>query len=113
MAKRFVLEGARVDVLELSPSHGEATVQDIQRSGGDAVFVETDVSREQDVKAIVAQATHRYGGVDILYHNAAVLYNKKETRAHELSAEVWDRTLSVNLRGAWFSSKYSIPAMLN
>jgi NAD(P)-dependent dehydrogenase (short-subunit alcohol dehydrogenase family) len=66
---------ARVVVVEISASDGEATVQDIQWSGGDSILVEADVSQEQDVKAMVAQATHRYGGVDILYHNAAVLCN--------------------------------------
>jgi NAD(P)-dependent dehydrogenase (short-subunit alcohol dehydrogenase family) len=113
VAKRFALEGACVVVAEISAVGGQATVQDIRRSGGDSVFVQTDISREEEVKAMLAAAIQQYGGVDVLYHNAAILHNKGEARAHELTVEVWDHTLSVNLRGAWLCSKYSIPFMLN
>jgi NAD(P)-dependent dehydrogenase (short-subunit alcohol dehydrogenase family) len=52
---------------------------------------------------MVNTAIKQYGELDILHNNAAVLFhkNKKEARAHGLSNEVWDRTISVNLRGYW------------
>jgi NAD(P)-dependent dehydrogenase (short-subunit alcohol dehydrogenase family) len=50
--------------------------------------------------------------IDILCNNAAVLLFKEETRAHELTNETWDHTMSVNLRGYWLTSKYAIPSML-
>ena len=54
----------------------------------------------------------RYGRIDILVNNAAVLMYGKDTRLHELCTEVWERTLAVNLRGHWLCSKYVIPIML-
>ncbi len=113
VARRFALEGARVVVAEIKLRDGETTVEDIQRKGGDAIFIPTDVSVEADVEAMVDAAVKQYGGIDILYNNAAVLFHKKEARAHELSAEVWDRTISVNLRGLWLCSKYGIPSLLS
>jgi NAD(P)-dependent dehydrogenase (short-subunit alcohol dehydrogenase family) len=57
-------------------------------------------------------ALQRYGKIDILCNNAAVLLIHEEARAHELTNETWDRTMAVNLRGYWLCSKYVIPAML-
>jgi len=112
VAKRYAAEGAQVVVSEINPVDGEATVEDIRREGGDAIFVRTDVSKEAEVETMVNTAIKQYGELDILHNNAAVLFHKKEARAHELSNEVWDRTISVNLRGYWLCSKYALPSII-
>jgi NAD(P)-dependent dehydrogenase (short-subunit alcohol dehydrogenase family) len=112
VAVRFAREGAQVVVAEINASSGEATVEAIRRSEGEAIFVRTDVSEEKEVKSMVAAAVKRYGRVDILYNNAAVELHGQDARAHELSAEVWDRTHAINLRSVWLCSKYAIPPML-
>lgn len=112
VAKRFAIEGARVVVAEINGHDGDATVEAIRRKGGDAISIKTDVSVETEVKAMVEAAVKQYGGIDILYNNAAVLFHKNEARAHELTAEVWDRTINVNLRGNWLCCKYGIPPLL-
>jgi NAD(P)-dependent dehydrogenase (short-subunit alcohol dehydrogenase family) len=112
IAERFASEGAAVVVAEVNAAGGEATIQTIRTAGGEAMFVPTDVSDEAQVKQMVGKALDRYGRIDVLCNNAAVLFFEEETRAHELSNETWDRTLSVNLRGYWLTSKYVIPAML-
>jgi NAD(P)-dependent dehydrogenase (short-subunit alcohol dehydrogenase family) len=112
IALRFAREGARVVVAEIDSHKGQSTVEAIQRSEGTAIFVPTDVSGESDVKAMVASAAKRFGRIDVLVNNAAVLFHKRDARAHELTSEVWDRTHSTNLRGVWLCSKYVIPLML-
>jgi NAD(P)-dependent dehydrogenase (short-subunit alcohol dehydrogenase family) len=112
VALRFAREGAGVVVAEIDSRNGQATVEAIQRSEGTALFAQADVSDENDVKATVAAAANRFGRIDILFNNAAVLLHGRDTRAHELSSEVWDRTMAVNLRGYWLCSKYVIPHML-
>ena len=112
-AERFAQEGARVVVAEINSADGEATVAAIRRSGGEAIFVHTDVSQPADVEAMVGAAVERYGGVDVLYNNAAVQLHGQDARAHELSLEIWDRTQAINLRGVWLCSKYTIPVMLD
>jgi NAD(P)-dependent dehydrogenase (short-subunit alcohol dehydrogenase family) len=76
------------------------------------MFVPTDVSSEEQVKKMVETALQRFGRIDILVNNAAILITQGETRAHELTNEVWDRTINTNLRGYWLCVKYAIPSML-
>jgi NAD(P)-dependent dehydrogenase (short-subunit alcohol dehydrogenase family) len=113
IAQRFGQEGAAVVLAERNASSGNSAAECIRRGGGEAVFIETDVSDESQVKSMVQGALHRYGKIDILCNNAAVLLYHEEARAHELTNETWDRTMAVNLRGYWLCSKYVIPAMLD
>jgi NAD(P)-dependent dehydrogenase (short-subunit alcohol dehydrogenase family) len=112
IAMRFAHEGARVVVAEIAAGRGQSAVEAIQKLGGEAVFVQTDVSSEPQVKALVATTLDRFGRIDILVNNAAVLLSHGKIRAHELSNEEWDNTLNVNLRGYWLCSKYTIPSMM-
>jgi NAD(P)-dependent dehydrogenase (short-subunit alcohol dehydrogenase family) len=108
IAERFGAEGASVVIAEIDAASGESAAQAIPGS----MFVQTDVSDEAQVKAMTGKALDRYGRIDILCNNAAVLLVNQEARAHELSNEAWDRTMAVNLRGYWLCSKYVMPAML-
>ena len=112
IAVRYAKEGAKVVVAEIEPARGEKVVNAIRQLGGDALFVQTDVASEQQIQALVETAMARFGQIDVLVNNAAVLLAQKESRAHELTNEVWDRTMNVNLRGYWLCSKYVIPSML-
>ncbi len=112
IAQRYAREGARVTIAEIDPIAGKATEDAICKTGGQAMFVETDMGSEDQIKAVVEVTLTRYGRIDILVNNAAVLIAKKEARAHELTNDTWDRTMAVNLRGYWLCSKYVIPSML-
>lgn len=112
IAERFGREGAAVVIAEIDAANGDSAVRSIRDPGGDALFVQTDVSNEGQVKSMVHKTLDRYGRIDVLCNNAAVLLFREETRAHELTNETWDRTMAVNLRGYWLCSKYVIPVML-
>jgi len=112
IAERFAREGAAVVIAEIDRASGESAVQAIRSAGGEAVFIPTDVSDETQVKAVVEKALDRYNKIDILCNNAAVLFFREEAPAHELTNDTWDRTMAVNLRGYWLTSKYVIPTML-
>jgi len=113
IAWRYAQEGARVVVAEVTPERGRSSVNAIEKAGGEAVFVPTDVSREEQVQEMVETTLRRFGRIDILVNNAAILITHGETRAHELSNEVWNRTINTNLRGYWLCAKYAIPSMLS
>jgi meso-butanediol dehydrogenase/(S,S)-butanediol dehydrogenase/diacetyl reductase len=112
IAARYAREGARVVLAEIDPDTGKAAEKAIRESGGEALFVRTDVACEDQVHALVEATIARLGRADILVNNAGILLSQKEGRAHELSNEAWDRTMTVNLRGPWWCSKYVIPSML-
>jgi NAD(P)-dependent dehydrogenase (short-subunit alcohol dehydrogenase family) len=112
VALRYAAEGARVVVAEIDPQTGRATADEILAAQGEAMFVQTDVAEENEVRAMVEATLGKYGRIDILVNNAAVLMYGQDTRLHELSTEVWERTLAVNLRGHWLCAKYVIRRML-
>jgi NAD(P)-dependent dehydrogenase (short-subunit alcohol dehydrogenase family) len=112
VAELYAREGARVVVAEICPSNGDQVAGSIQSSGREATFVQADVARVEDVRKVVKTAVERYGGLDILVNNAAIQMHGCDARAHELSEEVWDRTMSINLRAVWLCSKHAIPEML-
>ena len=112
IAERFGQEGARVVIAEVDAAAGESAARSIREAGGEALFVRTDVSDEAQVQAMVHAALNQYARIDVLCNNAAILMFEGEMPAHELSNEVWDRTMAVNLRGYWLCSKYAIPPML-
>jgi len=112
IALRYSSEGATVVIAEINADTGQATADAISARKGEGAFVRTDVAKEADVRSMVETTLALYGQVDILVNNAAILLAGKDTRLHELSNEVWDSTLAVNLRGHFLCAKYVLPVML-
>jgi NAD(P)-dependent dehydrogenase (short-subunit alcohol dehydrogenase family) len=77
--------------------------------GGQAI--ETDVSREEDCRAMVAFAVETFGRLDIAVNNAGI-GNKDRSRVADLPASSWRKVLDTNLDGVFFSVKAEIPAMI-
>jgi NAD(P)-dependent dehydrogenase (short-subunit alcohol dehydrogenase family) len=81
----------------------------IRQQGGEAIFVPTDVSKEEEVRSLVAQAMVKYKRIDILFNNAGIELQKTvvETTGEELS-----KVLDTNLKGVFYGCKYAIPYMI-
>jgi NAD(P)-dependent dehydrogenase (short-subunit alcohol dehydrogenase family) len=112
VANRYAREGAAVVVADTNASGGEAVVEQIRQDGGRGIFVRTDVGEERDVTTLVQSAWAQFGRIDVLYNNAAVLFHDRDARAHELSLELWEQVMRVNLQGPFLCSKHVIPFML-
>lgn len=107
--ERFAAEGANVVVVNRSEKSGNETVAAIEAAGsGEAIFVSTDVSSPEQVERAVQTAIVKWGKIDILVNNAAMMTFKPLV---ELSVEEWDNVLAVNLRGAFLCVKYAMPHM--
>jgi NAD(P)-dependent dehydrogenase (short-subunit alcohol dehydrogenase family) len=108
-AVRLAHEGAAVLVADIIDEDGSTeTVRRIEADGGRAAFVLADVAVEADVRAMIAFAEQRFGGLDILVNNAGGApepYFPAAEPAH------WGRTLDVNLRGTMLGIQFGIPAM--
>jgi NAD(P)-dependent dehydrogenase (short-subunit alcohol dehydrogenase family) len=107
-ALRLGHEGAAVGVADVHEAGGEETVRGIEASGGKAVFVRTDVSREADVRAMVDLARVTFGGLDILVNNAGIVSTPPFPDAE---VDAWMRVLDVNLRGPMLGIHYAIQVM--
>ncbi|MCJ7797770.1 MAG: SDR family oxidoreductase, partial [Thermoleophilia bacterium] len=92
-------------------SHGgQETEQLVRDSGGETTFVRTDVSKVEDVQAMVAAAVSTYGGLHAIYNNAAIV--KGYGGPVEAEVDDWDATMAVNVRGTYLCCKYAIPAIV-
>jgi 3-oxoacyl-[acyl-carrier protein] reductase len=110
IAERFAAEGARVVVNYVTGSKNAGKVVDgITANGGDAIAVQADVSRSAEVEALIAATLDRFGRIDILVNNAGVMVTKGVL---ETSEDDWDRTIDINLKGAYLCSKAVAPVMI-
>jgi NAD(P)-dependent dehydrogenase (short-subunit alcohol dehydrogenase family) len=108
IARRLAAEGASVIISGRRSAEGQAVAESIRRTGADAVFAQADVAQEADCAALIAEADARWGRLDILVNNAALL--PPETPDGP-DADLWDQVFDVNARGAWLCCRAAIPIM--
>ncbi|HKC63629.1 MAG TPA: SDR family oxidoreductase [Pyrinomonadaceae bacterium] len=106
--ERFAAEGGRVVVVDLNEEHGNETVKAITSKGGQSIFAKADVSNSADVQAALKAAVDKWGKINIIVNDAAMMTFKPIV---ELSDEDWDRVLAVNLRSVFLFCKYGVPHM--
>ena len=106
----FAAQGARVVVAARRVEEGDATVAEIRRKGGEAIFVQTDVVQAADAEAVVRKTVAAYGRLDCAFNNAGV---SGGALLHEVTEADWDRMIDVNLKGVWLGMKYQIIQMLS
>lgn len=107
-AIKMAAEGGKVIVVDYTEDKCRATVQEIINAGGQAFFSKTDVSDEAQVKASINATIEKWGRIDVVVNDAAVMTFTKLT---DLSVEDWDRVMNVNLRSVFLYTKHSIPYM--
>ncbi len=111
IALAFAREGAKVIVAARRIAESEGTVDAIRKSGGEAIFVKADVSKTDEVRAMVEACVSQYGKLDYAINNAGIL-GSVFTLTAEYEEDVWDNVMDTNLKGVWLCMKYQIPQML-
>ncbi|MCD7033607.1 SDR family oxidoreductase [Metabacillus sp. GX 13764] len=109
-AERFAEEGAAVLCADIKLEELNETVNSIAEKNGRAKAYEVDVSNENSVKNFADKVKEEYGTVSILFNNAGT--DQEGGKLHEYPVELFDRLISVDLRGTFLMSKYIIPLML-
>jgi len=105
----FAEEGAKVVVADVESGSGRETVEEISKNGGTAVQAVVDVSRADEVRALIKICMINFGKLDVLFNNAGIeglggsLWKMKEDN--------WDRVIDVNLKSVFLGCKYAIPQM--
>jgi NAD(P)-dependent dehydrogenase (short-subunit alcohol dehydrogenase family) len=110
-SRLFAQEGAKIVAVDVNEKAGQDTVGEITSKGGKAIFVKTDVSKEADCQKMVATAVKEFGGLDVLYNNAGI-FPPDDGSVIDDSEAIWDKVLSINLKGVAFCCKYGIPEMI-
>src|SRR5262249_10818211 len=105
----FAGEGARVVVADLDDNAAKETVRLVPAPGGHAIALGGDVARESDVARMIEEGVRRFGGLQVLYNNAGVLWKDRDRSVLETDEGWWDRVMAVNLKSVFWVTKYGIP----
>jgi NAD(P)-dependent dehydrogenase (short-subunit alcohol dehydrogenase family) len=108
-------EGAAVVIADLDAGRASTVAAEIITAGGRALAQPADVSVEEDVIAMLDAAVSGFGALHVLHNNAAITdpaHQSRDGNVVELDAEVWDRTMAVDLRGAMLGCKHAVPRMI-
>ena len=107
----FAREGAQVVIAELKAELGNASEEAVRAAGGDALFIQTDVTKEESVRESIRRAVLHYGGLHILY-NCAGGSIPEDALLTEVDMRVWDHTISFDLLGMFHCSRHGIPELI-
>ena len=108
----FTQEGAKVVIAELKPELGQAAEKMVRDAGGDATFIQTDVTKEDSVKNAIQETVEKYGKLNIL-HNCAGGSIVEDTRVTDVDmSRVWNHTQSLDLLGTFLCCRHGIPEMI-
>jgi NAD(P)-dependent dehydrogenase (short-subunit alcohol dehydrogenase family) len=105
----FAARGAAVALGDVDAEAGEAVAAGLREAGHEALFVRCDVSRDDEVAALVAATLDMFGRLDQAFNNAGT--EGTSAAITDLTDEQWSRTIAVNLTGVWRCMRHEIPAM--
>jgi len=108
ISRVFAREGAAVTVAEIDPAIGNRAAAEIRGDGGRAMFVQTDISKDDEIRAAIDRTVEEFGGIDILVNNAGVGIAKT---VEQSAVEEWERLIGINVRSVFLTIKYVIPHM--
>jgi NAD(P)-dependent dehydrogenase (short-subunit alcohol dehydrogenase family) len=111
-ARLFASEGSAVVLLDIASEQGEPIAESIRAAGGKAAFVRTDVTSEESVKQAMATAVSQFGKLDVLL-NVAGGSSASDAPVHEVDMALWDKTISLDLKGTFLCCRHAIPAMID
>ncbi|MCD2138546.1 SDR family NAD(P)-dependent oxidoreductase [Salinicoccus halitifaciens] len=107
-AELFAEEGAKLVLVDLDESKGQEVVSELEGKGYEAVFVQADVTSEEDAKNVFAKTIEKFGRVDVLFNNAGIGASKP---THEVTYEEYRKTVNVDLDGVFLFAQNAIKQM--
>jgi NAD(P)-dependent dehydrogenase (short-subunit alcohol dehydrogenase family) len=111
-ALTFAREGAKLVIADMNADGGYQTVHMITEKGGEATYVQVDVTSASAVEAMISKTVETYGRLDFAHNNAGIWGGFRALTA-EYPEDRWHQVIAVNLTGVWLCMKYEIPQMLS
>ena len=108
IAKRFVEAGANVVIADVAEEAGTQKAAELAEQGKNVVFVKTDVSSEESVKALMDAVVEKFGGIDVFVNNAGIFPG---ALVEGMDLAFWEKTQAVNLRGVFLCSREALRVM--
>ncbi len=110
-ALAFSREGAKIAIAEINVESGNAAESDVRKAGGDALFIETDVTQDSSVKQAIDATVAKFGRLDVLMNCAGGTLSD-DVPVHEMDLGVWQRTIALNLLHPFLCCRYGIPHLI-
>jgi NAD(P)-dependent dehydrogenase (short-subunit alcohol dehydrogenase family) len=111
IGEAFLAEGARIVINGRDPEKGARALKEIN-AGERGHFIRGDVTVREDIDAVVGGAVEHFGRIDILVNNAALFAPLQEQKVTEIDVGLWDRVMSINIRGVFLMTKHVAPHMI-
>lgn len=110
-ALEFIKEGAKVAIVDINAEVGKRAEQEIKDAGGEVIFIQTDVTQEAAVKQAIDATVEKFGKLDVLVNCAggSVL---EDVPVHEMSLDIWHKTIMLNLLHPFLVCKHGIPHLI-
>lgn len=109
-AQLFAAMGGKVAIFDIQDELGEKEALAIRDAGGDAIYVNCDVTSPESCETAINKVVDKFGKINVLFNNAGVAVRKN---AVDLSIKEWDLAMNVTLRGIYLVSHYAIPHMVD
>lgn len=106
----FGQAGASVNIADLDVDGAKQVSEQINTSGGKAIFTECDASKAQQCKQVVERSVSTFGGLDVLFNNVGII---RRASVLDTTEDEWDKVMAVNVKSVFLMSKFAIPHMLN
>ncbi|MFC7394994.1 SDR family oxidoreductase [Scopulibacillus cellulosilyticus] len=110
IAMLFSKEGSKIAITDINKDNGQSVVDEIKNSGGEAIFIQHDVTKEDEWKKAIDIVQKQFGKLDVLVNNAGI---GLAANVEECTYEQWRKVLSINLDGVFLGTKYGVQAMKN
>jgi NAD(P)-dependent dehydrogenase (short-subunit alcohol dehydrogenase family) len=107
-ALRVGEEGCKVAILDWNGDSAAAAAEQIEKTGGTAIAIKTDVTQEEQVEAAFSRIVEAFGRLDILVSNAAIFSGARDGKVDALPKAVWDEIVGVNLTGMYLICKHGV-----
>ncbi len=108
-ALAFANAGANVVLADIAILAGQALAEEIQHSGRDALFVQTDVANAEQVAQLTQAAVARFGRIDYAFNNAGI--EEEHGRLAQSDEQLFDRMMAINVKGVWLCMKHQLSVM--
>jgi NAD(P)-dependent dehydrogenase (short-subunit alcohol dehydrogenase family) len=109
VAETYAREGAKVAVSDIDVAAGQAVVDQINKKGGEAIFIKADSSKSEDNKRIVEEIVAAFGRLDVTCNNAGIAGTMDLTGDYEIDS--WDKVIALNLSGVFYACRYQLEQM--
>jgi NAD(P)-dependent dehydrogenase (short-subunit alcohol dehydrogenase family) len=113
----FVKEGAKVVMADINPTAGQQALQKLLeaveseiKSNNPAIFIQVDVSKEEQVANAIAVGEKTFGKLNVVFNNAGIMH-PDDDNAITTEEKVWNITMNINVKGVWYGCKHGVQAL--